>query len=77
MSEKQGSKATAYKNQYNDRFYDALRIVVPKGRKADIEAHAQQEGVSVNGLVNNLLRGELKQTPEQWKAGAEDDEDGL
>ena len=69
MSEKrQGKKATGYKNKYNAKAYDSLRIVVPRGRKQDIEAHAQRVEKSVNGLVSDLLRGELNMSPEQWKS---------
>ncbi|HIQ83848.1 MAG TPA: transcriptional regulator, partial [Candidatus Pullichristensenella stercorigallinarum] len=52
MSEVQGKKSTRYKNRYNAENYDSLRIVVPKGRKAEIEAYARAAGESINGLVN-------------------------
>lgn len=55
MSESQHRKSTEYKNRYNASNYDNLRIVVPKGRKATVEAIAARHGVSVNGLVNRLL----------------------
>lgn len=63
-------KTTAYKNQFLQEKYDSLRIVVPKGRKADVEAHAKAKGESVNGLVNNLLRADLGMTEEEWKERA-------
>lgn len=67
MSEKrQGKKATGYKNKYNAKAYDSLRIVVPKGRKSDVEGYAAAVGQSVNGLVNGLLRDKLKMSPEEW-----------
>lgn len=67
MSEKQGTKATQYKNRYNRENYDSLRIVVPKGRKGDIEAHAQSQGKSINKLVNGLIREDMGLTKEQWE----------
>ena len=67
MSEKTGKKATQYKNEYNKNAYDNLRIVVPKGRKKDIEAYAREKGVSVNGLVNDLLRECMSIEDEEWK----------
>lgn len=68
MSERgQGKKATSYKNKYNAKAYDSLRIVVPKGRKSDVEEFAQATGQSINGLVNELLRKELSLTAEEWK----------
>ena len=67
MSEK-GKKSTQYKNRYNRENYDALRIVVPKGRKEAIEAHAQSIGKSINSLVNGLLREDMGFTSEEWEA---------
>ena len=49
-------------NKYIKKNYDSLRIVVPKGRKAEIEAYARDAGESVNGLVNALLRERLGQS---------------
>lgn len=54
-------------NNFAKKAYDNLRIVVPKGRKTDVEAHAKAKGESVNGLVNNLLRSDLGMTEEEWK----------
>lgn len=67
--------SSAVKNRYNAKAYDNLRIFVPKGRKANIETHAAAVGRSVNGLVNDLLRGELGMTKEEWntKAGRGDE----
>ena len=75
MSEVQGKRFTRYKNRYNAENYDSLRIVVPKGRKAEIEAYARDAGESVNGLVNALLREKLGQSEEEWKRGEGDGED--
>ena len=54
-------------NKYMSKNYDSLRIVVPKGRKVDIEQHAQRTGESVNALVNRLLRSELSMTDDAWR----------
>ena len=54
-------------NKYIKNNYDSLRIVVPKGRKADVEAHAKAKGESINGLVNALLRADMGLTDEEWK----------
>ena len=55
-------------NKYIKNNYDSLRIVVPKGRKSAIEAHAKSKGESVNGLVNALLRADMGLTESEWKA---------
>ncbi len=66
----QGKASTRAKNRYNAANYDSLRIVVPKGRKAEVEAFAKERDESVNGLVNNLLRNAMGKTEEDWKKSA-------
>ena len=67
------SKPTnAVKDRWNAKAYDDLRIRIPKGRKANVEAFAKAQGESVNGLVNNYLRSILNMTEEDWKATPED-----
>lgn len=67
MSETQGKSSTRAKNKYNARNYDSLRIVVPKGRKAVIEAHARSKGKSINGLVNALIMADMGISEGEWK----------
>lgn len=55
-------------NKYMQKAYDNLRIVVPKGRKSDVEQFAQDRGLSVNGLVNGLLMREMGMSETEWKA---------
>ena len=55
MSENKGTAATRAKNKYNEANYDNLRIVVPKGRKEIIKAHAEVCGESINGFVNRAI----------------------
>ena len=74
MSDTQKNKATQYKNRFNSERYDSLRIVVPKGRKSEIEVHAQSKGLSVNGLVGELLRADMNMTEEEWKRKPDDEE---
>lgn len=69
MPDLNGKASTRAKNKYNAANYDNLRIVVPKGRKEEIEAFARARGESVNGLVNALLRNAMGRTEEDWKDG--------
>ena len=55
------------KNRYNAKAYDRITTVVPKGRKMDVEAFADQRGISVNALINSLLQRELGLSDEEWK----------
>ena len=71
MENSQGKASTRAKNKYNAANYDSLRIVVPKGRKTDVEAFAKEQGESVNGLVNSLLRNAMGWNDEDWKKSEE------
>lgn len=55
MAEKKGNSQTRAKNKYNAKTYDNLRIVVKKGRKDIIRAHADSIGESINGFVNRAI----------------------
>lgn len=70
-----GKSSTRAKNKYNANNYDSLRIVVPKGRKAEIEAFAIEQEESVNGLVNKLLRQAMGKSEEAWKHTADESGD--
>ena len=55
MAEKKGNSQTRAKNKYNAKAYDSLRIVVKKGRKDILKAHAESCGESLNGFVNRAI----------------------
>lgn len=58
---------TDYKRERNAALYDRLNIVVPKGRKSAVEAHARRSPYkSVNGLVNALLRADMGLSEDEW-----------
>ena len=42
-------------HKYVKQNYDRLELTVPKGRKAEIKAHAEARGESVNGFVNRAI----------------------
>ena len=54
--------------------YDEIKIRIPKGRKADIEAYVKAHEGSINGLMNRLLRNILEMTEEEWKRSEEETE---
>lgn len=47
--------------------YDRIQLVVPRGRKTDVESFAKERGESVNGMINSLLRSAMGWTEEEWK----------
>ena len=65
-------KQTEWSRAFNEKAYDRLAITIPKGRKDVVETHAKNQGVSVNMLVNNLLRDSIGMTEEEWKAKQEE-----
>lgn len=46
-----GKTSTESKSKYNAKAYDRINIAVPKGRKAEIKAHADAKGQSINAFV--------------------------
>lgn len=48
--------STKAKNKYNANNYDSLRIVVPKGEKAIIQAFASSKGESLNAFVKRAIK---------------------
>ena len=44
------------KNRYNEKNYDRVALMVPKGDKAKIKAHADQHKESINGFINRAIR---------------------
>jgi len=71
------SKPTnAVKDRWNAKAYDDLRVRIPKGRKAEVEAYALLKGESVNGIINTFLRDALGKSEEEWKAVADDETGG-
>ncbi len=67
MEERKKFDSNAYKRGFNERTYDRISVVVPKGQKTHIEAFAKDRGSSVNGIINTLLQREMGLTDEQWQ----------
>lgn len=59
-----GKASTKAKNKYNAKNYDSLRVVVPKGKKDIIKAHAEKNGESLNGFVNRAIDETMKKETE-------------
>ena len=60
-------KQTAWTRAYNEKAYARLAITIPKAQKEALEAHAQDKGYSINGLVNELLRTDMGLSEADWK----------
>lgn len=42
-------------NKYMSANYDRINLTVPKGRRAEIKAHAEARGESVNGFIGRAI----------------------
>lgn len=62
-----GKTSNTVKDRWNRQNYEEVKVRLPRGRKADITTHAQSKGLSVNGLVGELLRADLNMTEEEWR----------
>ena len=51
--------------------YDELKVRVPKGRRADFDAYAKEQGESVNALINAYMRETLGMSEAEWKRNPE------
>lgn len=47
-------------DKYLEKF-EELRARVPKGRKAEIKAHAESRGESINGFINRAIETVMQQ----------------
>lgn len=56
MSESNGKfNKVAYNNAYNAQAYDRVNLTMPKGKKAEVQAHAEAMGESVNAFINRAI----------------------
>lgn len=60
-------------NKYMAANYDRINLTVPKGRKSAIEARAKEQGESVNGYINGLIRADVGLSDDEWKEGQKED----
>ena len=42
-------------NKWIAKAYDRVNLTIPKGRKAEIKAHAEAQGESVNGFITRAI----------------------
>lgn len=50
-----GTSKTRAQNKYIDKAYDRINLVVKKGKKDIIKAHAAAQGTSVNDFINRAI----------------------
>ena len=42
-------------NKYVKKNYDRINLTMPKGKREEIKAHAEQRGESVNAFINRAI----------------------
>jgi len=60
VGEVMGKTSAEVKNRYNTKVYDRLNIIVPKGNRDIIKAHAESRGESLNGFVTRAINETMK-----------------
>lgn len=56
---------TEYKNQWQREKVDRVNLTMPKGRKEEIRAHAEDQGESVNGFINRAIDETIRRDDEK------------
>ena len=60
-----GKTSAAVKNRYAAKAYDRINLIVKKGQKQVIQAHAEQNGESVNGFINRAIEETMQRDSER------------
>ena len=55
-----GKTSSAVKNRYNNKVYDAVRLMVRKGGKELLQSHAAERGESLNAWINRAIKKQLE-----------------
>lgn len=56
-----GKASTKAQNKYISKKYDRINLIVPKGYKELIQAHAEANGGSLTGYINRLISADMDQ----------------
>lgn len=51
-------------NRYMAKAYDRISLIVPKGQKELIQAHAEAHGESTNGFINRAITNQMERDNE-------------
>lgn len=62
-------------NKYVKEKYDRIEFKAPKGRKAEIKAHAEAHGESVNGFIGRAINETMERDNGQQAPGSTPDKE--
>ena len=57
--------STKAQNKYIAKAYDRINLTVSKGKKEVIQSHAQAQGKSVNGFINEAIDEKMQRDNEK------------
>ena len=60
-----GKASTKAQNKYINKKYDRINLVVEKGKKDILKAHAEEKGESVNAFINRAINETMKMDNER------------
>ncbi len=60
-----GKPSTKAQNKYIAKAYDRINLTVSKGKKELIQSHAQTQGKSVNGFINEAIDEKMQRDNEK------------
>lgn len=55
-----GKASTRAQNKYIAKAYDRVNLTLPKGRKAELQAHAEARGESLNGFISRAIAAQIE-----------------
>ena len=55
-----GKTSAAVKNRYAAKAYDRINLIVKKGEKDRLKAHAEQQGETLNGFINRAIENQIQ-----------------
>ena len=53
--------------KYMKNNYDEIKVRVEKGRKAELQAHAEAQGESLNAFMNRAAEETMQRDKGEWK----------
>ena len=53
------ARTIQYNREYNEQNYERLAVTVAKGGKERIKARAAEQGESLNGYINRLIKQDM------------------
>ncbi len=55
-----GKTSAAVKNRYAAKAYDRINLIVKKGEKDKLKAHAEKQGETLNGFINRAITNQVQ-----------------